>query len=116
MGPPTAAAPALALVPINAKQPSHTSSFSSSSSSSSSTSSKKMPSAPQHQGHDNPPPPAPPLTLGTGHLDGVWRHGGVSPAGTAGKGGAATLPVLSKTLRFSCHSPIGYPPRCGAGR
>ena len=41
----------------------------------------------------------PTSTLGAGHLDVVWRHGGVSPARTGRNRGAATLPQLRTTLK-----------------
>ena len=61
------------------------------------------------------PPPPPPPTLGAGHLDVVWRHGGVSPARTDQNRGAASLPRLHYAQQIFSQFPVGHPPLRDAG-
>ena len=63
-----------------------------------------------------PPPTPPPPTPGAGHLDVVWRLGGVSPPQPDRNRRVASLQRLSTALKIFRQFPVGHPPCCDAGR
>ena len=62
------------------------------------------------------PPPPSPRNPAAGHLEVVWRHGGVSPAQTDRNMGATSLPRLRYAQQIFNHFPVGHPPRRDVGR